>query len=531
MAGELGRLALVLHAHLPWVRHPEHSSFFEESWLFEAITETYLPLLETLERLAHDRVPHRLTISLSPPLLNMLADPLLQERYVRHLESRIELAEREVVRTRHEPAFHELARGYVASFHRAHASFVERRRGNLIPAFGALADAGGVDLTTTAATHAVLPLLAPTPAAVRAQVHIGRAEFRRLLGRDARGLWLPECAYAPGLDAVLADAGVRWFCVDTHGVELASAPPVYGVHAPLYCPAGVAAFGRDAACAQQVWSSVAGYPGDFDYRDFYRDIGFDLDEEDVRPYLPPTGERVATGLKYYRITGATDDKQPYVPAWARTKAALHADHFVDSRTRQLESLALGRDRPPLLTVPFDAELFGHWWYEGPIWLEALCRRIAATERAIRMTTPDEYLDEFPTNQVAEPHASTWGWKGYHEVWLSGTNDWIYRHLHHAADGMVALARRFPIADGVRRRALDQAARELLLAQASDWAFILSRGTVVEYATKRTEDHLTRFRRLEREILADAIDVRWLAAVASADNLFPTLDYRVYDSPG
>src|SRR5262249_20768502 len=148
---------------------------------------------------------------------------------------------------------------------------------------------------------------------------------------------------------------------------------------------------------------------------------------------------------------------------------LHAAHFVETRAEQIQRLRTASGPPPLLTVPFDAELFGHWWYEGPIWLEAVCRRVAA-QKAFRLTTLDEYLDAYPTHQVAEPNTSSWGFKGYHEVWLSTANDWIYGHLHHAADEMVALAHRYYEATGLVARALDQAARELLLAQASDWAF-------------------------------------------------------------
>jgi 1,4-alpha-glucan branching enzyme len=526
MAGDRGLLALVLHAHLPWVRHPEYGAFLEEEWLFEAITETYLPLLATFDRLAADDVPFRITLSLSPPLLNMLADPLLQTRYEHYLEGRIALAEREVVRTRHDPSFHPLAEHYLAAFTGARDTWVHRHRRDLIGAFGAVADTGSVRLMTSAATHGCLPLLAVNEQAVRAQVEIGMREFHRFFGRPASGFWLPECAYYAGLDRVLADAGVRYFCVDTHAIELASSPPAHGVYAPLFCPAGVAAFGRDAECARQVWSSVEGYPGDFDYREFYRDIGFDLPEDDLRPFLPANGGRAYTGIKYYRVTGTGDHKEPYNPEWARAKAALHAAHFVESRARQLARIGNGFERPPLLTVPFDAELFGHWWYEGPIWLEYLCREVAAQD-AFRLTTLDEYLDAHPTQQVAEPNTSSWGFKGYHEVWLSSANDWIYGHLHHAADRMTALARRHPQATGVLKRALDQAARELLLAQASDWAFIIARGTVVDYAIRRTTDHLTRFKKLADAVETGPIDETWLAAVESADNIFPTIDYRRY----
>ncbi|MCC6849571.1 MAG: DUF1957 domain-containing protein [Deltaproteobacteria bacterium] len=526
MAAEPGLLALVLQAHLPWVRHPEYESFLEEDWLFEAITETYLPLLGAFERLSDDGIPYRVTISLSPPLLNMLADPLLQTRYERYLEQRIGLAEREVARTRRDPSFGPLARHYLTAFRQAHEAYTSRYRRNLIAGFAALADTDSVRLMTSAATHGCLPLLAVNEPAVRMQVALGMSEFRRFFGRSASGFWLPECAYYAGLDRILADAGVRYACVDSHAIELASSPPVYGVYAPIFCPAGVAAFGRDAECARQVWSSVEGYPGDFDYREFYRDIGFDLPLEDLRPFVPESGARAYTGIKYYRVTGTSDHKEPYNPEWARAKAELHATHFVESRARQVARLQGASGRAPLLTAPFDAELFGHWWYEGPTWLDFLCRRVAAQD-AFRLTTLDEYLDAHPTHQVAEPNTSSWGFKGYHEVWLSDANDWIYGHLHHAADRMVALARRHPDARGLAKRALDQAARELLLAQASDWAFIIARGTVVDYAVRRTTEHLERFGRLADEIERGPIDERRLVAIETADNLFPTLDAGRY----
>src|SRR5213080_3921754 len=273
-----GSLALVLHAHLPFVRHPEHEDFLEERWFYEAVTETYVPLLEMLEGLDRDRVPCRLTISLSPTLLGMLADRLLRARYLRHLDRLVELAEKEERRTRGD---------------------------------------GQIDVITCAATHGFLPLLAVNPAAVRAQVEVAAAEYRRFFGRSAEGFWLPECAYEPGLDAELARAGFRYFFVDTHGIAHASPRPVYGVYAPIACDSGVAAFGRDPDSSKQVWSAEEGYPGDFWYRDFYRDIGFDLDYDYVRPYLPPTGQRILTGLKYHRITGKTDMKEAYEVARAR----------------------------------------------------------------------------------------------------------------------------------------------------------------------------------------------------------------------
>jgi len=522
-----GYLALVLHAHLPFVRHPEHDSFLEEDWLFEAITECYLPLLEVMTGWQRDGVPWKLSLSVTPTLAAMLGDDLLRRRYVRHVDDLIALAEKELVRTATQPPFHRLARMYHDRFQRARHLFVDEYRLDLLTPLRALAESGNLELMASAATHGYLPLMHPQRAAVRAQVHIGVEAHRRAFGREPAGFWLPECGYSPPDDEVLAACGIRWFIAETHGLLHARPRPRAGVLAPVYCPAsGVAAFGRDPESSKQVWSATEGYPGDWDYRDFYRDIGWDLDYDYVRPWLK-AGVRSHTGIKYYRITGPTDAKEPYDPDAAREKAALHAGNFLFNRQQQAEYWRHRLDRPPLIVAPYDAELFGHWWFEGPQWLDFLVRKLAYDQRTVALTTPSEYLVRFPRQQVAQPSMSSWGYNGYSEVWLNGANDWIYPHLHTAARRMARLADGHPQADGLVLRALNQAARELLLAQSSDWAFIMKTGTMVPYAVRRTKDHLGRFTKLYEQILAGAIDEAWLSAVEQRDNLFPWLDYRVY----
>lgn len=526
-AGGQGSLALVLHSHLPFVRHPEYPEFLEEDWLFEAITETYIPLINIFERLLQDGVPFRITLSITPTLTAMLDDPLLQARYLGHLEKLIELAEKEIHRTRRRPEFSALAGMYSERFKNARSVFADRYGRNILRAFRAFQDQGSVELITCAATHGFLPLMSVNPNAVRAQIEIGAREYARHFGRRPRGIWLPECGYTPGVDEHLAASGIRYFLVDSHGLLHATPRPKYGVYAPIYLRSRVAAFGRDIESSKQVWSAEEGYPGDFAYRDFYRDIGFDLDLDYVRPYIHHDGIRIPTGIKYYRITGKSADKEPYNRAWAMEKAAGHAGHFMFNRERQIESLRDTLGRKPIVVAPYDAELFGHWWFEGPEWIDFLIRKIAYDQKTFRLTTPGEYLLENPKNQVATPPMCSWGYKGYNEVWLEGGNDWVYRHLHKAADRMVELAQRYPSAFGLLERALNQAAREILLAQASDWAFIMKTGTAVSYAVKRTNDHLSRFTRLYEEILSNQINEPFLKEIEGKDNLFPEIDYRIY----
>ena len=524
-----GYLALVLHSHLPFVRHPEDPTVMEERWLYEAITGTYLPLLQVFEGLVADGVPFRVTISLSAPLITMLTDDLLKERYAAHLDDLIALAGKELERTRPEPHYHRLAQMYWDRFHALRHTW-RCHQGNLVAAFRRLQDAGRVEVITSTATHAFFPMLDRNWAALRAQVHTAADLYERHLGRRPKGMWLGECGYVPGCDELLREAAIRYFVVDTHAILHADRSSPYGEYAPVYCPTGVAAFARDPESSQQVWSAKEGYPGDPLYRDFYRDIGFDLPIEYIGPHLHPKGIRLYTGFKYHAITHQKlHDKWVYDPDAARGRVGLHASHFRGNREKQVQALAANMDRPPIVVSPYDAELFGHWWFEGPIFLNDLFRQLHHDQSAVEVMTPGDYLDRHSTNPVATPGLSSWGLRGYAEYWCNETNAWTYRHVHVAAERMVELARRAPRAEGLERRALNQAARELLLAQSSDWPFIMSTGTTVPYATRRFNEHTVRFTRLYEDLKAQRLDEAFVADLEAKDNIFPNVDYRIYAS--
>jgi 1,4-alpha-glucan branching enzyme len=533
-----GYLSLVLHAHLPFVRHPEHERFLEENWLFEAVTETYLPLLNVLEGWRQDGMQARVALTLTPTLCAMLRDPLLQRRYERHLDDLIDLAGKEIHRTHWEKPFGELAHFYHERFSAARR-YYQQCEGNLVGAFKRLQDQGQIEILTSAATHALLPLLENHPSSLRAQIRIGCDEYRECFRRDPRGIWLPECGYSEGLDAFLQEANLRWFVVDSHGLLQAQPRPRYGIFAPIFTPVGVAAFGRDLASARQVWSREEGYPGDPRYRDFYRDIGFDLDLDYLREYLATSERRTFTGIKYHRITGAGIAKEVYQRGPAVQAADQHAAHFLSSQLEQFRKLSGILDRPPIVVCPYDAELFGHWWYEGPEFLNFFVRKSYYDQRNFSLVTPEDFLRQYPTQQVATPAASSWGEEGYWRAWLNESNEWIYRHLQVAQVRMSELARRFApegatssvqsssIPDPLLRRALQQAGRELLLAQASDWPFILRTGTSPDYARQRVNDHLRRFGKIYSQITQSSIDEASLSEIELRDNLFPHLNYSYW----
>jgi len=524
---EQGYLAIVLHAHLPFVRHPEYVDALEEYWLFEAITDTYLPLLFVLDSLVEEEIDFRLTLSMTPTLASMLADPFLQSRYLYRLERLIELGEREIKRTRSESEFNALARMYYEKLLEVHEAFVNRYHRNLVLAFKRLQGLGLVEIIASAATHGYLPLLSVNASAVRSQIRFGIEDYQRVFGRSPIGFWLPECGYYAGVDELLSEHGIDYTILETHGITRAETRPKYGVYAPICCPSGVAAFGRDPESSKQVWSSVEGYPGDYDYREFYRDIAYDLDLDYIKPYIHRDGIRMDTGFKYFRVTGQNDHKEVYVPEWAERKAEIHAGNFMFNRKKQVEYLASVMNRKPVIVAPYDAELFGHWWFEGPLWLDCLIRKIHGEQETIRLITLSEYLEEYPINQVVTPSGSSWGYNGFHETWLNGKNDWIYPHLHQGALVMAELAKNYPRAKGLKLRALKQAARELLVAQASDWAFMINTGAMAEYGTRRTKTHLWRLGQLKNQIEGPTIDEGWLSLIENQNNIFPRIDYSAF----
>jgi 1,4-alpha-glucan branching enzyme len=525
-----GYLFLVLHAHLPYVRHPEYDRFLEERWLFEAVTETYIPLIKFFDRLRAEGVPFKLTLSVSPPLANMLEDPLLRQRCVRHLDLSLRLAESECERTKHWGDVHFLAWMYRRLFEEARHTFVERCGTRLLSALQEYAAAGNLELITCAGTHGYLPLLRAEPVSVRAQVQLAVQEHRRLFGSAPKGMWVPECAFYPGLDEVLAEAGVRYFFVDSHGLEHAEPRPLFGVNAPVFCPSGVAAFARHPMTSKLVWSKNVGYPADYNYREYYRDIGFDLDQHYLEPFQYAHGIRTHTGIKYHRITGPTQDKHLYQPDWASQTAERHAHDFVSRCRDQAVRAGGGMPFPCTIVSPYDAELFGHWWFEGPQWIYHVLRGLGGGGD-LEMGTPGAYLDAFPIQQKAMPTASSWGRNGYNEHWANPKTEWMWRPLHEAAGRMRRAVQSHPevSGDSLEGRALRQAGRELLLAQSSDWPFIITNGTTEEYARRRFHDHLHRCHDLLQRLEQRQIDEARLGALEYMDAVFPELDHRLFAS--
>ena len=524
-----GYVSFILHAHLPFIHHPESEDYLEEEWLYEAISETYIPLLLNFKKLEEEKVDFRITMSLTPPLLNMLDNKLLQKRYIKYLKKHIELATKEVKRTAYDAHLNNLSKYYLERYLNDLRVFTEVYNCNLINEFKHFQDIGVLEIITCGATHGYFPILYVNEKTVRAQIAVGVETYKKYFGKSPRGIWLPECGYIPEVDKYLKEFGIEYIITESHGILYADPTPIFGTFAPIVSPDGVVAFGRDIESSRQVWSSVCGYPGDFNYRDFYRDIGYDADYDYIKPYIAKNGVRVNTGIKYHRITSKGNFKDYYNLQWAKDSAERQAGHFFDSRVNQINELSdIMAPAKPIILCPYDAELYGHWWYEGPYWLYVLFKKIYYDKGNFKLITPGEYIDKYPEMQECTPCISSWGANGYSEVWLNSSNDYVHRHLHVAGDRMVELAHLFPNEKNtLKRKALNQCARELLLAQSSDWLFIITNGTMVDYAKKRIKTHIGRFTKLYEQIKEDKIDSVFLKTIQKQDCIFPEIDYMIY----
>jgi len=544
-----GSFSLVLHAHIPYVRKAGVWPFGEE-WLFEVMADSYIPLLRMLEGLPAPGKP-LLSIGVTPVLLEQLADEYIKGRFEQYLYQRLDLCAKDMEHHRDRPERRELARMYEANYHDLLSLFKDHFHRDLVGGFRRLQEENRVELLASAATHGYLPLLG-TESSIRAQVRLGVASFERHFGRRPKGIWLPECGYRPGgrwrdpasgaepdrpgIEGFLADEGLEYFVVDHHTIEGGRAEGIYWERFPFlqqgghqgngpheFQPSGrttyrpyymksdgrtLAVFGRNEKTGLQVWSGEWGYPGDGWYREFHKRDSI-------------------SGLQYWRVTDRENRdlgaKLFYEPAKVEARIEENSSHFVETVRDLLDKN--GGDFRPVVAAPYDTELFGHWWFEGIRWMQKVLEKLP--KAGVEPVSLGAYLAENPPSQMISLPPSSWGAGGDDRIWLNNDTGWIWKEIHGAERWMEQAAAAYKDREDLREL-LEQAARELLLMESSDWEFLITTNQARDYGVSRFREHLGRFNSLKHAVegsgAADLYGIRQL------DNLFPELDVSVYLAP-
>jgi 1,4-alpha-glucan branching enzyme len=527
-----GYLTFTLHAHLPYVvNHGTWPHGLE--WLLEAATETYLPLLRTIHNLERDGIALNVNLNLSPILLEQLAHPVFKKEFPKYLARKIVAAKEDEAyfSQNGEPHLAETARYWQGFFRQAEEDF-QSLDGDIVRGFREAAERKLIDIITCGATHGYLPLLG-TDESVRAQIETGARTHQRHIYKRPRGIWLPECAYRPagewsypvtphgssepwppfyrkGVEEPLEDSQIDFFFVDTHlveqsvmfapyelraggavgaaaALEVETSEPRSSLYKPYFVDGPnahrrpVTAFPRDPRTGLQVWSGEMGYPGEANYLDFHK-------------------KRFPGGHRYWQVTGSKIDmayKTPYHPNEALERLRSHADHYVSLVVDSLRP-EFKNSVPPVLTSPFDAELFGHWWYEGTMWLEQVARVMARPEVPVALTTCANYLDEYPPDTYLSLPEGSWGKNGSHEVWLNPDTRLTWQYLYPAEVAVRDAAssdcwKKSPMAE----RVMKQMCRELLLLESSDWQFLITTAAARDYAETRFHGQLASLQAIEK----------------------------------
>tara|TARA_Y100000589_G_scaffold13707_1_gene11074 strand:+ start:1110 stop:2699 length:1590 start_codon:yes stop_codon:yes gene_type:complete len=512
---DLGSLAFILHAHLPYVRKNETNSL-EEDWFFQALLECYLPLIKVLEKaLEVEPKNTKLTISLSPTLLSLFKSKDLQKKFPSWISTRIDLL-------KDLPKKEKDASMFLLKNLKDQLINWEQCSGNIINRFKFLSEKGCLDIMTCAATHGYLPILRENPETVLGQIKTAIRHHKNIFNISPLGIWLPECAYYENLDKILFDCGIRYAVLDGHGILNSKPRPRYGVYAPICSQNGVAFFGRDSQSTLPVWSAREGFPGDSAYREFHKDLGWELPLSKLKEKGISCNRPL--GLKFHRITNnsiSLGEKDFYSESSAKKKAEDHANSYLLQRSNQLKNLSNTAKFKPVLVAPFDAELFGHWWYEGPTFLKHIFKQ--SSKYQLKLTHLKELLSERPEIQICDPSPSSWGQGGYHNYWLNDKNAWIVPEITKAGSKFIKVnSKKFKNKAFIRM--LKQAARELLLSESSDWSFILRAGTTTELAKERIERHLSRFWKLIQIIEENKpIDFNFLENIEEEDKIFPEIN--------
>ncbi|MCL2175081.1 MAG: DUF1957 domain-containing protein [Treponema sp.] len=523
-------ISFIFNAHLPYVKdfrkEDDLSESGEEGRYFQFVSETFLPLLEALYRLDNDHVPFRLTIAISPILCHMLCDEHLQKKYLHYIDKQIEFGKQELERTAGSGELNKLACFYYNQIVEKRIAYTERYEKNLLKAVDYFKKKGKVEILAGCATNAFLPFISHNQESLQAQMEIPVSVYRRHFGGVPQGFWLPSLGWTPKLEPYLKAYNYTYTILDTHGILFGTPSPEKGCFYPIKTPNGTFILARDHFAVRDIHKIAS----DKLYLNNDKDAGYELPAEMVKQFLTEAGERHRTGYKYWSHDTSANGQEHciYDPEAASESVSVHTKEFLENTIERLKEVSTHMNEVPISVIAHNTTDFDHSWYEWPQFIEKLFR-IAAAYKDVRFVCPGDYIfkHNLSSYQITTPVFSSSGINGYAETWLDYSNDWMYRHLLRAMERMTELAERFPDDTGLKERALNQAAREILLAQSSDWSALLHKQDSIEYAHNKIENSLRNFTTIYEALGSNYISTEWLTTLERRHNIFQNINYRVF----
>ncbi|NIZ19573.1 1,4-alpha-glucan branching protein domain-containing protein [Entomospira culicis] len=524
-----GSMIFCFNAHLPFAKFSKSGEVFQERWFFEAMFESYLPMYEAFATLAREERPFFVLISISPTLMALLQDEDLQTKFIFYMHQKLNSAT-SLLESSDKRIEDNLARYYVENTKRMIALY-RNLNGDLLQALKIAQEAGYCEVITSVGTSAFLPLYASYPKAVEAQIKVALKSYRAVFGRASLGIFLPYGGYYPGLDTILAENGVRYFVTAGQSLMQGDPMPSFGVFSPVRSSAGLVAFPRYSMVEAELWGED-GYARRGCYRNFYHEDA--LTEVVIK--VNPTQYSASSllnedvvhleGFKYSNNEG--NSESCYHLEEALAQATCDAQSFLASRVEELSTFQQKRGQTGVILMVADLELLGHHWFEGTHFVREFFARTAKTPE-IEFTLPSHCLQRTAHFEEVSLNFASWGSDGYAQVWLDQQNDWLIRHLFKTVEQMMDLAYRFPNESGIKRRVLDQAAREVLLLMAGDWPLLLAQHVNEGIALGQMKKHLMNFQAIYEAMSCNTVRAMWLMEMEMGCDIFKykSFSYEIF----
>ncbi len=561
-----GNYVLILHTHLPWVLH--HGTWpHGEDWLTEAAAECYIPLLNSFNELMSEGILPKVSIGMSPVLCEQLKHPDFKKIFTNYCKAKIKSANedhKKYIEWGYDPHHVYLAQYWSEWYQARLDDFNKKYDKSIVQSFRKLQDQGAIEILTCGATHGYLPLL-PTEKAINMQIKLAKENYKKHFGRDPRGIWLPECAYRPsyewhsmlpifpynipklrpGIEQFLSHHGIQYFVTDEKHIHnsrplgyyldnehtkfksiignnsdnynIEKSPlKIYDIASSDKVEFGTAkVFTRHHSISMQVWSGQVGYPGEPDYLDFHK-------------------KEFGSMLRYWRVTDNKADmmyKTLYHPDWVKDKIDLQSNHFIHHIENTSNFYKNQKKLDATVCTPFDTELFGHWWFEGPQFVKAVLKGLHNSPYVKTSTCSEQIFKMQPKEVIGLPEGS-WGENNNHDVWSNADNKWTWETLYNDENRLIMLFQKYSL-DSLNPLALritKQAYRELLLEQSSDWQFLIYTESAKDYSEMRFSNHHSDFNRLcdlaEKAQSANDIsesEQKYLEETERRDSIFAEID--------